>query len=68
MPRTGWRKPASDRRLPDLVSLGVLMKVFPPEVVDSVIAECGRTEQRHRLLPARSMAYFAMGMALHSVR
>jgi len=66
MPRAGWRKPESDRRLADLVSVGVLMKVFPPDVVDSVIAECGRTEQRRRSLPARSMAYFAMGMALHS--
>jgi hypothetical protein len=52
--------------LSDLVSVGVLMKVFPAEVVDSVIAGCGRTEQRRRSLPARSMAYFAMGMALHS--
>jgi len=66
MPRTGWRKPESDRRLSDLVSIGLLMKVFPPEVVDSVIAECEKTEQRRRSLPARSMAYFAMGMALHS--
>src|SRR5699024_11018702 len=39
---------------------------FPAEVVDEVIAECGRTEQRRRSLPARSVAYFAMGMALHS--
>jgi len=52
--------------LPDLVSVGLLMKVFPAEVVDAVIAECGRTEQRRRSLPARSMAYFAMGMAMHS--
>jgi hypothetical protein len=66
MPRSGWRKAESDRRLPDLVSVGLLMKVFPAEVVDAVIAECGRTEQRRRSLPARSMAYFAMGMALHS--
>ena len=66
MPRSGWRKPESDRRLSDLVSVGVLMKVFPPDVVDAVIAACGRTEQRRRSLPARSMAYFAMGMALHS--
>lgn len=66
MPRSGWRKPESDRRLPDLVSVGLLMKVFPAEVVDAVIAECGRTELRRRSLPARSMAYFAMGMALHS--
>ena len=66
MPRSGWRKPESDRRLPDLVSVGLLMKIFPADVVDAVIAECGRTEQRRRSLPARSMAYFAMGMALHS--
>src|SRR5665647_2247183 len=65
MPRTGWRKSASDRRLPDLVSVGLLTKVFPAEVVDAVITQCGRTEQRRRSLPARSMAYFAMGMALH---
>lgn len=66
MPRSGWKKSESDRRLADLVSVGLLMKVFPPEVVDEAIAECGRTEQRRRSLPARSMAYFAMGMALHS--
>lgn len=42
------------------------MKVFPAEVVDAVIAQCGRTEVRRRSLPARSMAYFAMGMALHA--
>ncbi len=35
-------------------------------LVDEVIAEAGRTEQRNRLLPARVMAYFAIGMALHS--
>jgi len=52
--------------LPDLVSVGLLMRVFPADVVDAVIAECGRTERRRRSLPARSMAYFAMGMALHS--
>jgi hypothetical protein len=66
MPRTGWRKSQSDRRLPDLVSVGLLTKVFPAEVVDAVITECGRTEKRRRSLPARSVAYFAMGMALHS--
>ncbi len=66
MPRSGWKKPESDRRLSDLVSVGLLERVFPPGVVDEVIAECGRTEQRRRSLPARSMAYFAMGMALHS--
>jgi len=59
-------KPESDRRLSDLVSVGVLTRVFPPAVVDEVIAEAGRTEQRHRSLPARVMAYFAIGMGLYS--
>jgi Insertion element 4 transposase N-terminal/Transposase DDE domain len=40
--------------------------VFPPELVDEVIAEAGRREKRHRSLPARVMAYFSVGMALHS--
>src|SRR5665811_629471 len=66
MPRTGWRKPESDRRLSDLVSVGLLTRVFPPAVVDEVIAETGRTELRRRSLPARSMAYFAIGMGLYS--
>lgn len=66
MPRAGWKKPESDRRLSDLVSVGVLTRVFPPGLVDEVIAEVGRSEQRHRTLPARVMAYFSIGMALYS--
>ena len=50
----------------DLVSVGVLTRTFPPTLVDEVIAAAGRTEQRHRSLPARVMAYFSIGMALHS--
>ena len=66
MPRAGWKRPVSDRRLSDLVSVGVLTRVFPPDLVDEVIAGAGRTEQRNRSLPARVMAYFAIGMAMHS--
>lgn len=66
MPRAGWVKPVSDRRLSDLVSVGVLTRVFPAEVVDEVVAAAGRTERRHRSLPARVMAYFSIGMALFS--
>ncbi len=66
MPRSGWRKPETDRRLSDLVSVGVLTRVFPPGLVDEVVAGVGRTEQRHRSLPARVMAYFSIGMALYS--
>jgi hypothetical protein len=52
--------------LSDLVSVGVLTRVFPPGLVDEVVAAAGRTEQRHRSLPARVMAYFSIGMALYS--
>ena len=48
------------------MSVGVLTRVFPPGLVDEVIAQAGRTEQRHRSLPARVMAYFSIGMALYS--
>ena len=50
----------------DLVSVGVLTRVFPPDLVDEVIAGLDRTEQRNRSLPARVMAYFAIGMGLYS--
>ena len=66
MPRAGWVKPESSRRLSDVVSVGVVTKVFPAVLVDEVIAECGRREQRHRSLPAQTMAYFAIGLALHA--
>lgn len=51
----------SSVRLSDLVSVGVLTRVFPPGLVDEVIAEVGRIEQRHRALPAPVMAYFRSG-------
>ncbi|MGO4618362.1 IS4 family transposase [Nocardia sp. 2TAF39] len=37
MPRGGWVKPESDRRLSDLVSVGLLTRVFPADVVDDVL-------------------------------
>jgi hypothetical protein len=46
--------------------VGVLTRTFPPALVDEVIASCQCTEQRNRSLPARTMAYFSIGMALHS--
>jgi len=66
MPRSCWVKPVSDRRLSDLVSVGLSTRVFPAELVDQAVADAGRTEQRNRSSPARVMAYFSIGMALHS--
>jgi hypothetical protein len=66
VPRAGWVKPQSDQRLSDHISIGVLTRVFPPELVDRVVAEAGRSEQRHRLLPARVVVYYVLGLALYS--
>lgn len=66
MPRAGWVKPETDQRLSDHISIGVLTRLFPPELVDRVVKECGRTEQRHRLLPARVVVYYVLGLALFS--
>jgi hypothetical protein len=66
VPRAGWVKPESDQRLSDHISLGVLTRVFPPELVDRVVAETGRVERRHRLLPARVVVYYVLGLALFS--
>ncbi len=59
-------KPEGSERLSDLVSLGVLTRVFPPDVVDAVIGRTGAGEQRSRLLPSRLMVYYVMALALFS--
>jgi hypothetical protein len=64
VPRAGQLKPLSDSRLTDHVSVGVLTRVFPPELVDGVVAEAGRREQRQRLLPARVVVYYVLALAL----
>ena len=62
----GWVKPSGDQRLSDHISLGVLTRVFPPEVIDDVLTECGRVERRNRLLPARVVVYYVLALALFS--
>lgn len=66
MPRAGWVKPQDDQRLSDHVALGVLTRTFPPELVDAVLADTGRQQQRSRLLPARLVTYYVMALALFS--
>lgn len=44
--------------------LGELTAQVPPEVVDTVLAESGRVEQRARLLPARVVVYLLLAGAL----
>jgi hypothetical protein len=64
VPRSGWVKPASEQRLSDHISVGVLTRVFPPGLVDRVVGEVGRGERRHRLLPARVVVYYVLALAL----
>jgi hypothetical protein len=50
--------------LPDKVALGVLTRLITRELVEEVLAETGRREQRKRLLPARAVVYFVLALAL----
>jgi hypothetical protein len=59
-------KPANDHRLSDHLSWGLLAKVFPPELVDQAVLDSDRVQQRKRLLPARIVVYYVMGLALFS--
>ncbi|WP_354643063.1 IS4 family transposase [Kitasatospora camelliae] len=64
MPRPGQKKSSGVDRFSDRIALGVLTRTFPADLVDEVVAECGRVEQRHRLLPARVVVYFVLAMCL----
>lgn len=66
MPRAGQTRTAPATRLSDRIAVSLLMWAFPPKLVDRVIADCGRTEQRSRLLPARLVLYFVLAMCLFS--
>ena len=56
------RSRSDPRELP----FGLLTAFCSPELVDQVVAECGRQEHRCRLLPARLMVYALLLMCLHS--
>jgi Insertion element 4 transposase N-terminal/Transposase DDE domain len=50
--------------LPDKIALGVLTRLVTRELVEDVLAETGRKEQRKRLLPARVVVYFVLALSL----
>jgi hypothetical protein len=62
MPRAGQTTAALGAGLPQRVVLGLLIRSFPPAQVDEILDLLGRREQRQRLLPARLMVYFTLGM------
>lgn len=51
-------------RLTDHLSIGVLTKTVPRYIVDEVLIDTKRTEQRRRSLPAHVVVYFVMALAL----
>ena len=50
--------------LADQAAIGVLTRTFPVELVDRVIDQYWRREQRTRALPARLVFYFALALCL----
>jgi Insertion element 4 transposase N-terminal/Transposase DDE domain len=64
MPPAGQTKPTVVPRLSDRVAIGALTQTYPPGLVDQVLAQCGRRERRHRLLPARMVVYYLLAMCL----
>jgi hypothetical protein len=53
-----------DGWLPDRISVGVLSRAFPPDLVDEVVEATGTREQRRRLLPTRLVVYFVLALWL----
>jgi Insertion element 4 transposase N-terminal len=51
-------------RLTDHVTLGVLSSVIHRDVVDDVIRETGKREERSRLLPAHVVVYYVLALNL----
>ena len=65
MARVGQQVVGLDEdRLPGRVAVGVLTRVFPPALVDEVVAGAGVVEQRIRVLPARLVVYYTLAMIL----
>jgi hypothetical protein len=51
-------------RLTDHIGVGVLTRLLHRDLVDEVLLSTGRVEQRVRLLPARVVVYFVLGLCL----
>jgi hypothetical protein len=52
-------------RVSDHISLGVIAKAFPLDLVRQILAETGRASERERDLPAHVMVYYAIALALY---
>jgi hypothetical protein len=64
MRRAGQRAREDGGGLEDRISVGVLGRAFPRELVDEVIEAAGARERRRRVLPAWLTLYFTLALAL----
>ena len=64
MPRAGQQAREDEGGLEDRISVGVLARAFPRELVDEVIDAAGARERRRRVLPAWLTLYFTLALAL----
>jgi len=62
--RAGQQAGGADGGLEDRISVGVLAKAFPRELVDEVIDAAGARERRRRVMPAWLTLYFTLALAL----
>lgn len=51
-------------RLTDRIGIGVLTRLVSRDLVDEVLLETGRREQRSRALPARVVVYYVLALSL----
>jgi hypothetical protein len=64
VPRAGQQAREDEGGLEDRISVGVLARAFPRDLVDEVIDAAGAREQRRRVLPAWLTLYFTLALAL----
>jgi Insertion element 4 transposase N-terminal/Transposase DDE domain len=55
---------ASGARMTDWIGIGVLTRLVHRDLVDEVLAETGKVEQRSRSLPARVVVYYVLALCL----
>jgi len=53
-------------RVTDYIALGVVAKIFPVELIHTILKETGRESARHRQLPAHVVFYYVIALALFS--
>jgi len=56
--------PKDPGKLTDHISLGTLTRIVPRYIVDEVLTETNRREQRSRTLPAHLVVYFVLALSL----